>query len=101
MRNKDKKITSKVDGKVRFPPVGWGKRAEAQAWMNETGRLISTVSSLAVVAESIGDSPTVVALLYALGRDFSLIGTSRPPVAVSMEVGVSPSLSSRRTLSSP
>ena len=65
--------------------------------MKETGRSISTASSLAVVAETIGDPPTVVALLYALGRDFSLIGTSSPPtvdpVAVSIEVGV-PSLSS-------
>jgi len=69
--------------------------------MNETGRLMSTVSSLAVVTESITDPLTVVALLYALGRDFSLIGTSSPPVVVSMEVGVNPSLSSRWPFSSP
>jgi len=73
--------------------------------MNETGRAISTVSSLAVVAESIGGPPTVVALLYALCRVLSLIGTSSPPpvdpVAVSMEVGVDMSLSSRWALSPP
>ena len=66
--------------------------------MNETGRPVSTVSSLPVVAESIGDSPTVVALLNVLGRVLSLIGTVSPPtkdpVVVSVEVGVSTSLSS-------
>ena len=62
---------------------------------------MSTVSSLAIVAESMVDPSTVVALLYALGRDLSLIGTSSPPVVVSMDVGVSPSLASRLVLSSP
>lgn len=66
--------------------------------MNETGRSISTISSLAVVAETIGDPPTVEALLYALGRTLSLVGTVSLPtmdsVVVSMEVGVKSSLSS-------
>lgn len=66
---------------------------------------MSTVSSLAVVAESICDPPTVVALLYVLGRDLSLIGafssSTISPVVVSMEVGVSSSLSSGWALSPP
>ena len=67
---------------------------------------MSTVSSLMFTRVLTGGDPlTVVALLYALGRGISLIGTVSPPtvdpVAVSIEVGVSPSLSPRWALSSP